>query len=177
MHGIIYKAVSPNGKTYIGQTTRALARRKSDHAFRARVKDQRTAFQIAILEHGGVKAFTRDEIDTAETAEELNAKEKRWVAYFKADNPQYGYNGTGGGISCKANTETRRKLSGENNHNYGKHHSPETRQKMSEAHIGKPKSTEHRRKIGEAIKGEKHHFLASTTPKKAARKRARQTGA
>lgn len=36
-----------------------------------------------------------------------------------------------------------------------KHHSEETKRKMSEAHKGKPKSEEHKRKLSEAHKGQK----------------------
>ena len=56
--------------------------------------------------------------------------------------------------------ETRKKLSearkGEKNPNYGKHLSEETRKKLSEAHKGKHLSEETRKKISEANKG-KHH--------------------
>ena len=37
-------------------------------------------------------------------------------------------------------------------HNKGKHHSDETRQKLSESHKGKHHSEEHRKKISEAMK-------------------------
>ena len=57
--------------------------------------------------------------------------------------------------------ETRRKMSealkGENHPFYGKHHSDETRRKMSEAQKRKPKSEETRRKISEAHKGNKYN--------------------
>ena len=36
-----------------------------------------------------------------------------------------------------------------------KHHSDETKKKMSESHIGKPKSEEHKRKLSEAHKGQR----------------------
>ena len=36
MYGIIYKAICPMGKIYIGQTTKTLKLRKSQHAFRAK---------------------------------------------------------------------------------------------------------------------------------------------
>ena len=53
--------------------------------------------------------------------------------------------------------ETRKKLSealsGENNPFFGKHHSEETRQKIAEANKGKHHSAETRKKISEARKG------------------------
>ena len=53
--------------------------------------------------------------------------------------------------------ETKQKLSelntGENNPMYGKHHSEETRKKMSNAQKGKSKTEEHKRKMSESKKG------------------------
>ena len=40
-------------------------------------------------------------------------------------------------------------MTGENNHNYGKHHSEETKMKMSESHKGKTLSDETKQKISE----------------------------
>lgn len=45
------------------------------------------------------------------------------------------------------------KVSGENNGMYGKHHSAESKKKMSDAKSGKPLSEEHKRKISESEKG------------------------
>ena len=44
----------------------------------------------------------------------------------------------------------------ENNPMFGKHHSAETRKKMSEAKKGKPKSAETRKKMSEANKGKNY---------------------
>lgn len=49
---------------------------------------------------------------------------------------------------------------GEKNPMYGKHHTTETRNKMSEKMTGKPLSDEHKRKISEARKG-KHWKLVN----------------
>lgn len=57
-----------------------------------------------------------------------------------------------------------KRMTGENNHMYGKKHSEETRQKIGEAGKGRklPEFTEeHRRKIGEAKKGKKRPDLAA----------------
>jgi len=133
MHGIIYKVTNEKtGKVYIGQTTYTLAKRKKGHKYQAMKGDKRSAFQIAILEHG-ISAFSWDEIDKADSKEELNAKEKYWVAFYKARDPQFGYNLTEGGVDAKPSEETRRKLS-----EVRKNMSAETRRKMSEARKGKP---------------------------------------
>ncbi|MDR2923426.1 MAG: hypothetical protein LBU85_08820 [Treponema sp.] len=136
-YGIIYKAAGPDGRVYIGKTIKTVAKRKCGHLYRAKLKDRRTAFQRALLVEGA-KNFQWEEIDHAETAEELNEKEINWIAYYKADDPAYGYNAQSGGDGGIPNAETRKKL--------------------SLASKGKPKSEEHRRNIGEAKKGEKHPF-------------------
>ena len=55
--------------------------------------------------------------------------------------------------------ETKRKMSEAHKGKPGamkdKHHSEETKRKMSEAHKGKPKSEEHKRKLSEAHKGQR----------------------
>jgi len=163
VYGIIYKATSPDGKVYIGQTTRTLAARKSDHKVRAKKKDLRTSFQLAILEHGGVNAFIWEQIDQSENREELDAKEKYWIDFYNSMDPEKGYNNQDGGIHYSPSVEHRRKLSesqkGEKGNMFGKHPSAETRRKMSKAH--KDISPEVRQKRNEArseaLKGKKNH--------------------
>lgn len=52
-------------------------------------------------------------------------------------------------------------FNGENNPFYGKHHSEEVRNKMSESHKGITFSAETRRKLSEANKGRPHTFIMS----------------
>lgn len=147
MYGIIYKAAGPDGRVYVGQTTLELKRRKRQHAYRAKKGDRREAFQIALLDEG-FENFQWDEIDTAETQEELDQKEKRWVVHYKSDDPQYGYNTFEGGSNSKHTAETKRKISEANK---GKQRSVEVRQKYSEYARNRP--AEHQRKITESKKG------------------------
>jgi group I intron endonuclease len=165
-YGIIYKVRGPTGKVYVGQTTQTLKARKCGHAYRMKKGDRRTVFQLALLEHS-FDSFTWEEIDSAETKEELDAKEKRWIAHYDSMNPERGYNNTGGGIGGIPNEETRRRLSeimkgkraGEKHPLYGKHHSEETRRRISEAlrgnkhALGKQQSEEAHRKRSEAHRG------------------------
>jgi hypothetical protein len=133
MYGIIYKATGPGGKVYIGQTVKTLKARKSAHAFRAKKQDRRGAFQVAILEHG-FDAFTWEEIDRADTPEELDVKEKDWIAHYDSMNPEKGYNGTDGGIRYKPSLEAIKKSAEARR---GRHPSAETRRKLRESHKGK----------------------------------------
>ena len=59
---------------------------------------------------------------------------------------------------------------GEKNPYFGKHHSEETKKKMSEAKIGTHHSEEHKKKISQALSGEKNpnfgkHFSEETKKK------------
>ena len=151
MYGIIYKVTSPEGLVYIGQTVKSLVRRKTGHCFRAKKGDRRHAFQIALLEHG-FSAFQWKQIDAAETKEELDAKEKQWVAHYKPDDPAHGYNSTGGGIKTVYSPEARRKISEALK---GRVITNEARRKQREKMKGRHLTAEHRRKISVALKGVK----------------------
>ena len=139
MYGIIYKAVCPMGKVYVGQTVKSLAMRKGEHKFRAKKGDRRAVFQVALLEHG-VDSFQWEQIDIADTVDELDQKEKYWIAHFDSMNPEKGYNTFEGGKGAKHTVESRRKIGfaqkGERHHMYGKRHTVETRNKMSKAQKG-----------------------------------------
>jgi group I intron endonuclease len=137
-YGIIYKATNIiNGKVYIGKTIKTLRKRKSNHKFQSLKGDRRYMFQIALLDEG-FENFTWEQIDTAENEADLNAKEELWVAHYKANDPQYGYNGTGGGNGFKAK------------------HTEDTKHKMSEAAKGRTFTQEQYIKAGEAQRGERH---------------------
>jgi len=154
MYGIIYKATGPDDRVYIGQTVKTLKRRKSQHAFRTKKGDRRGAFHIALLELG-FSSFTWDQIDNAETAGELDAKEKQWIAYYKADNPAFGYNIFEGGSSPRQTQESRQKLSEATKGRKRLPFSEETRRKMSEANKGRKLTPEQYQKMCKALKGRK----------------------
>ena len=144
-YGIVYKVTNMlNDKVYIGQTTLELKRRKRQHAYRTRKDDRRTAFHNALLDEG-FDNFQWDEIDIADSQEELDRKEKHWIAHYKADDPQFGYNTFEGSICAKHTADTKRKISEANK---GKQRSAEARQKYSE--YAQNRSAEHQRKITES---------------------------
>jgi group I intron endonuclease len=160
MYGIIYKATGPNSKVYIGQTVRTLAYRKSAHSYRAKKGDRRIPFQVALLKHG-FSTFSWEQIDSAKSKEELDTKEKYWITHYKANDPSHGYNITIGGVGAKHTIESRRKM------RFTHKKSPETRRKLSIAHKGKIAGEKHpmfgkhisdetRKKISEALKGNKN---------------------
>ena len=73
MYGIIYKVTNlQNGKVYIGQTIRTLNQRRTQHIYDAR-NSCSFYFHNAIRKYGE-DSFVWEQIDSAETAEELEQK-------------------------------------------------------------------------------------------------------
>ena len=152
-YGIIYKATSRDGRVYIGQTTETLIGCKADHLLK--LNDVNTAFHTALIEQGFM-SFTWEQIDTADSQEEANKKEKQQIAYYQSDNPAHGYNFTVPKPRYMPSKETCRKISEAKK---GFTHSEETRQRISKANKGKkkpPRTAEHCRRISEVHKGMKH---------------------
>ena len=157
---VIYKVTNLiNGKVYIGQTIdEKPVRRWWKHC-----NDNKTMFDKSISKYGK-ENFSFEVIDTAFSQDELNEKEKYWIAFYGSMAP-HGYNLTSGGKKyCEVSDDTRKKLSksmsGENAPWYGKHLTEETKRKLSEAHKGKPgywtgkkRDPETIRKMSESRKG------------------------
>lgn len=138
---IIYKATNKkNGKIYIGQTSRTLKERMSEH-----IRHNLTAFDKALQKYG-IESFTVEQIDTANSIDELNEKEKYWIAKYNSVLPN-GYNMCAGGdntLGYHHREESKQKMStvkkgmfvGSNNPFYGKRHSEEAKHKMSAGRKG-----------------------------------------
>jgi group I intron endonuclease len=104
-YGYVYSVVCrTNNKGYIGQTTQKPEERWHQHRQDARAKKQTNGlakrFHFALHEHGE-NTFEFKVIDTALSHEELNEKERYWIARYKYDDPAYGYNSTSGGSAQK----------------------------------------------------------------------------
>jgi len=95
--GSIYKIEFPNGKHYIGLTSRSLEDRKKEHTYCAKSDDTKCLYK-ALRKYEMVDTFELVEIDTADTLEELCEKE---IGYIQVYNSYYmdgnGYNMTLGG--------------------------------------------------------------------------------
>ena len=101
MYGIIYKITNKeNGKIYIGQTKRSMYTRFKEHFSDAeedlKENNHLTHFQRAVLKWG-ISSFDIEQIDKADTREELNQKEIYWIAHYDSTNREIGYNFTEGG--------------------------------------------------------------------------------
>jgi hypothetical protein len=171
INGEIYKTTNNiNGKIYIGYHT------KKDSKYLGSGKHFRNA-----IKKYGKNNFTRIIIDYADNIEDLRIKEIFWIDFYDARNPEIGYNISKGGDGFNpGENHMYGNMSGENHPNYGKtgeassmwgrKHSEETKQLMSIRatgkgnsmygkkgencpNYGKPKSDNHKRKIGDAHRG------------------------
>jgi len=155
--GNIYRAFdTTNSKSYVGQTWSSLEKRKTAHLTAKR----KYYFHHALFSRPD--AFHWTIIATAETQEELDAAEKRFVSELNTLHPN-GYNlqdgGQGIGKPCE---ETRRKMSIARK---GKKFGPMSergRKNLSIAHLGKTSpwkgkimSAEYREKLSKAKLGKK----------------------
>lgn len=151
---IVYKHTTPCGKIYIGITSQEPNKRwnggsgylNNDYFMKAISKYGWSNIKHEILFQGLTKA-------------EAESKEIELIAFYKSDKRQFGYNIQHGGNSIgKHSEETKRKIGSANKGNKtwnGKHHSKETKEKMSEIHIGKSMPDEVKTKISKAHKGVK----------------------
>lgn len=91
--GIIYKATNNiNNKVYIGQTIQPLNTRKSIHKYHALNDNSKeyknNHFYNAIRKYGW-ENFSWEVIDTADTYEELDNKERYWINHYDSINNGY----------------------------------------------------------------------------------------
>lgn len=151
---IIYKITNTvNGKIYIGQTVQTLLDRWSDHCRPCRGRHvNRSAIASAIRKYGK-ENFSIEEVDRAQTLDELNIKEQTYIKALKCLAPD-GYNLELGGKSKTCHSETRLKISATlkgrpftNRWTKGnlKPHSEETRAKISATMTGAPQPWKHKK--------------------------------
>lgn len=126
-----------NGKVYIGQTTKSVRKRVIQHMTKSRpwVKVRKTYFSNALNKYG-FEGFTFDIIERCKDQQELDDRERYWIAYYKSNDKKYGYNIDSGGTSRK-----RRKPLTE-----------EHKQKLLLANLGRKKSNQEKSRISEAVK-------------------------
>ena len=109
----IYKITNiQNNKVYIGQTIRPIEQRFKRHINDALNNILDTHFARAIRKYGK-ENFIIEQIDTAQTQEELNQKEQYWIQYYNSVNE--GYNETdaiskSGGNTYQSKTEEEMKV-------------------------------------------------------------------
>ena len=154
IYGIIYKVENLiDGKIYIGLTTSKYGFKGRYHGegiqgmykyYKSR-KDRGFNYNrhlyYAIEKYGFDNFKLTERFDIAFSKEELDIKEKTYIALYKSAQEEYGYNLDLGG-SCGKHSEITKKRIGEANKGNspwckGKHLSEETKKKISEANCVK----------------------------------------
>ena len=131
-----------NGKVYIGQSQDVYVR------FNDYKKGKFNTHMKNAIQQYGIESFSIDVLERDVPLEKLDEREQFWMDFYQSYNPQFGYN-----ICCEAGTlrgfkhseEVKQKMSqrmsgrtGEQHPMFGKHHSCETRQRMSVSHSNVP---------------------------------------
>lgn len=131
MYGYIYKTTNLiNNKIYVGK-------KKSSKFLKESYMGSGVAINSAIEKYGR-ENFTVDIIDTANSLEELNNKEKMWIKLLNSRDSSIGYNiaygGDGGCVWGDAENHPSKKTDRrkENNPFYGKHHTEESKLKVKD---------------------------------------------
>lgn len=131
-YGVIYKATSPSGKIYIGQTINFKSRIYEHNRIALKKNDKR--YKVSLISRA-IRKYKPENIkweiiDKAKNKKELNEKEIYWIDKLKTTNRKIGYNltngGTGGDIVSllsKSKKEKHRKkilkaISGKNNYQW-----------------------------------------------------------
>lgn len=147
-YGYIYKiTTTQSNKVYIGQTTKTVEARFKAHIKSSTEKAKKTVHLYEAMNKYGVDTFSVEEIDIAETREELDQKEIYWINYY--DSIKNGYNMAPGGVNANIfDSEIIRQK------HANKMRSEETRAKISktmhELRTTVGFSEEHKRKIRES---------------------------
>ena len=94
---VIYKYTSPEGKSYIGQTTKTPAQRASSNGYNYR----RSPYFYDAIKKFGFNSLKLEILEECQE-DELDDRERYWIAYYNTVYPN-GYNATAGG---QKNTRT-----------------------------------------------------------------------
>ena len=145
-----------NGKQYVGQSENPNERYKQHKKDSKNKKHTNIIFYNAISKYG-IDNFDFKIIETNIPIDKINDSEKYWIKTLNSMKPN-GYNMTDGGegthgykhteeSKCKMSELKKEKYKGENNPLYGKHHSEETKEKISNGNKGKVRTKEMKEKI------------------------------
>lgn len=171
MEYCVYKHTAPDGKVYIGITSKNPSKRW-DYG---RGYKHNAYFTNAILKYGWNR-FDHEILYDGLSRKEAEEMERNLIAEYHSNDPLYGFNLTNGGESGKRHSPLsiekmsvakRGKYDGEKNPRFGVHCSDETKQKISKSlkgklsgdknpNYGKPMSAEQKKLISDARTG-KHY--------------------
>jgi len=142
-----------NGKIYIGQSLDVKSRKRKHFAALTRGDHTNEHLQRAFSIYGkdNFEFHVLEEVSEAM----LDIRESAWIAYYKTNQYQFGYNmDTGGGCNRHLSEEICKKISdskkGKPSGYRGHHPSAETRRKISQALKGHHPSIESCRKMSQS---------------------------
>ena len=146
-YGVIYVITNlTDGMKYVGQTTRSVK-----HQFNQHANNQKSLIGQSIRTYGKGN-FTIEVLEECENPEQLDEREKFWIAHFDCISPN-GYNKTNGGSgNYTVLPETCDKIIATNT---GRKRSLETCKRISEVQIGKQIPDAQRKKMSVTHKGKK----------------------
>lgn len=141
-------------------------------------------FSRAISKYGW-QNFSHEVLFDGLTKKEAEDLEIKLIAEYNSTNEKFGYNKANGGTSNGKHTEETKKIlsmiakerfeNPKNNPLYGKHHTEETKRKISEANIGRKWSEEAKQKMSEQRAGEKNAMYGKHHTDEAKEKVAKAT--
>lgn len=155
--GIYGFRCTESGKWYVGQSINVLVR-KRDHLIDLRRGRHPNSHMQSAFDKYGESSFEFHVLE--ETPEDmLDARECSWIEYLRSTDRDFGYNlDTGGHFKKHHSLETRAKMSAWQTGLKRPPHTPEARAKMSAAHKGRrvgPFSIETRAKMSAWQRGRK----------------------
>lgn len=149
MHYLYRITDTLNNKVYIGQSNKETERWRQ-HKYYARQEKPIQYISRAMRKYG-VEHFIYEVIACCRTQEDADETETQLIEQYDSQNKERGYNvAPGGDHAWNAG------LPPEQQPMYGKHHTEESKQQISEGNIGKvmpPVSEETRQKISKAMTG------------------------
>lgn len=152
----VYVHTFPNGKRYVGITSRKPKERWDNgngYLRRNRNGEYTQPLMANAIVKYGWQNIHHDIICEGLSKEDAEQMEKDLIALYKANWKGFGYNlRSGGGLNSVFTEESRKKMSasrtGEKNHMFGKHLSAETIERIRQANR-RPKSEEARKHMSE----------------------------
>lgn len=110
--GFIYMIKNKiNNKKYIGQTTRTLTKRIYEYKSAYNNNRYYNQYLLNAFNKYGWDNFEFSVIDTAQSIDELNNKEIKYILDYKSNNKEFGYNIESGGCNAIPDIDTLNKMS------------------------------------------------------------------
>jgi group I intron endonuclease len=155
-YGVIYRAIFPNNKSYIGYAINIEKRKKEHkrHSFNKNSKEYNYAFHRAIRKYGWFN-INWHILENKVISNNLPEIERFYISEFNTYN--YGYNETKGGDGWLGKSHTKEAREKISRSKKGKsYHTPESRAKISAFMKNRICTKEHKRKVAFSKMGNKN---------------------